>query len=477
MRDHTVAEVAALAGARLVEADRADRSAGPGVTNDSRACLPGSVYAALPGERVDGHDFLEAAATAGAVAALCLRPTQANLAHLVVDDVQAALSFLARGLVAEAKADGLTCVGITGSSGKTSTKDLVAQVLEAAGPTVSPPGSLNNEIGVPLTACRIDLETRFLVAEMGARGLGHVAWLCRVVPPDIGVVINVGHAHVGEFGSVETIARAKGELVEALPASGWAVLNAADDLVAAMASRTRARIASFAPGRAPEFGDLRVWAEQYSPDGLQRFAFTLRVSGVISGSETVSLRVPGLHQLHNALAAAAVGLVAGLDLAVVAAALSRAEARSRWRMEVTERPDGIVVVNDSYNANPDSMRAALSTSAELRRDGGKVVALLGDMLELGEYAAREHLDLGRTAAALGYDLVVAVGGFAAQVVEGAREGGAESIAAADKDEAFRRVYDRLVPGDVVLIKASRGLALDTVAQRLIDAAPKGEARP
>ncbi|MFZ1411781.1 MAG: UDP-N-acetylmuramoyl-tripeptide--D-alanyl-D-alanine ligase, partial [Micropruina sp.] len=354
MRERTVAEVAALAGARLLEGDRATLAAGPIVTNDSRACRPGSIYVALPGERADGHDFLGAAAEAGAVAALCLQPSTADLAHLLVEDGQAALSRLARGLVAEAKRDGLVCVGITGSSGKTSTKDLIAQVLEASGPTISPPGSFNNEIGVPLTACRVEAETRYLVAEMGARGLGHIAWLCQVVPPDVGVVLNVGHAHAGEFGSLAATALAKGELVEAVVPGGWAVLNAADPLVRAMATRTSARIASFAPTHEPEFGDLRVWAEQPNPDHLQRYSFELRAEGASSGSAPVTLRVPGSFQLSNALAAAAVGLAAGMEIAMVASALSGAEARSRWRMEVTERPDGIVVVNDSYNANPDS---------------------------------------------------------------------------------------------------------------------------
>ena len=300
MRERTIRELAALAGAEPVDSDR---PVGPDVVIDSRLATPGAVFVALPGEHVDGHDFVGAAAARGAAAAICTRVTDAPLVHLVVGDALAGLGALATGVVAQAKASGLACIGVTGSSGKTSTKDLLGQVLAASAPTVSPQGSFNNEIGVPLTALRIDAATRYLVSELGARGAGHIAELCRIVPPDVGMVLNVGHAHLGEFGSVAGIAAAKGELVEALPADGWAVLNADDPLVLGMAARTAARLATFSLAGEPDDGELRVWAEDIEPDALQRHAFTLRSAGVAAAAVPVRLQGPGRHQVANALAA------------------------------------------------------------------------------------------------------------------------------------------------------------------------------
>lgn len=229
---------------------------GPVVT-DSRECGPGGLYVARIGEHADGHDFVDSARAAGAVAALTSRPVS-GLAHLVVDDVQTAFGALARAVLDAAPT--VTVVGITGSSGKTSTKDLLAQVLATSGPTVAPAGSFNGEIGVPLTVCRITRDTRYLVVELGARGVGHIEYLTRIAPPRIGVVLNVGTAHVGEFGGRENIARAKGELVEALPEDGVAVLNADDPLVTAMGSRTRARVVlvGLAPGARTRAEDVTL---------------------------------------------------------------------------------------------------------------------------------------------------------------------------------------------------------------------------
>lgn len=462
MREHTIRQVAALAGATGGDSDD---PAGPDVVVDSRLATPGSVFVALPGERVDGHDYLAAAAERGAVAALCLRATDAPLAHLLVPDAVAALSALARGVVAEAKASGLECVGITGSSGKTSTKDLLGQVLAAQAPTVSPKGSFNNEIGVPLTALRIDAGTRYLVSEFGARGGGHITWLSGIVPPDVGIVLNVGHAHLGEFGSVAGIAQAKGELVEAVPATGWAVLNADDPLVLGMAPRTTARLATFAASGRPGPGELRVWAESVAADELQRHSFVLRSAGAVEAAEPVSLQGAGSHQVANALAAATAALALGLPPAVVAGALTGAVAQSQWRMQLMHRPDGVLVVNDSYNANPDSMRAALTTVAGMRRPGGRVVAVLGDMLELGPDAAAEHRELGRLAAGLGF-VVVAIGDFAEAIAEGVRMASGSVRVVADRDAAVAVAGADLEASDVVVVKASRGLALEVVADAL-----------
>jgi len=464
MQPTTTSELARLAAARLV--GDPDVVVGPDVVIDSRRVTPGCLFVALPGERVDGLDFAAAAVEAGAAAVLGARGIELGAPQLVADDAGAALTTLATGLVARAIGAGLTSIGVTGSSGKTSTKDLLAQVLAAAGPTVAPAGSANNEIGVPLTACRVDASTRFLVSELGARGQGHVAWLCGIVRPSVGAVLNVGHAHLGEFGSVEAIAQAKGELVEALPASGWAVLNADDHRVAAMAARTAARIASFSTAGEPSTGELRVWADAVTTDGLQRATFRLHAAGACAGEAMVRLRVSGAHQVANALAAAAVGLGQGMTVEAVAAALDEATPRSRWRMELARRTDGLLVVNDAYNANPDSMAAALRAVAGMRRDGGRLVAVLGDMLELGPDAAAEHRAVGETAAALGFDQLVVLGDFADDLAAGARGGVASVQRAADREEAVRMVATTLTGADVVLVKASRGLALENVAEQL-----------
>ncbi len=470
MREVTTAELAGMTGARLV--GDAAVVVGPDVVIDSRLAGPGCLFVALPGEHADGHDFAERAVGAGAAAVLGTRELSLDVPQLVAGDAGAALAALGTAVVADAVAGGLVTVGITGSSGKTSTKDLLAQVLATAGETVAPVGSFNNEIGVPLTATRVGRRTRYLVSEMGARGRGHIAWLCGIVPPKVGVVVNVGHAHLGEFGSVEAIAQAKGELVEAVPADGWAVLNADDRLVSGMASRTTARLATFSTAGEPAWGDLRVWATDVSTDDLQRPAFTLRVGGAATGEAPVRLLVSGTHQVGNALAAAAVALSQGLPVAGVADALGRAEARSAWRMELHERGDGLLVVNDAYNANPDSMAAALRALGSLRRPGGRLLAVLGDMLELGPTAAHQHREVGALAASLGVDRLVAIGEYAPDLAAGFA-GSTDTVP--DRDAAVAAVADWVRPADVVLVKASRGLALETVAEQLLNS-PEGGPR-
>lgn len=461
MRELPAGRLADILGARLV--GDPDTPVGPDVVIDSRAATPACLFVALPGEHADGHDFAGPAVAAGAAAVLVTRDLPLDVPRLVVPDAAAALATLGTAVAAEATTAGMVTIGVTGSSGKTSTKDLLAQVLATAGETVAPVGSFNNEIGVPLTATRVTPATRFLVSELGARGRGHIAWLCGIVPPAVGVVVNVGSAHLGEFGSVDAIAAAKGELVEALPAAGWAVLNADDERVTAMAARTTARRAAFSAAREPDWGTLRVWASGVSPDGLQRPAFTLHAAGEVTGSAPVQLRVSGDHQVGNALAAAAVALSQGLPLAAVASALSAAEPRSHWRMELRERADGVLVVNDAYNANPDSMAAALRSLASLRRPGGRVLAVLGDMLELGGGAADAHRAVGALAARLGVDHLVAIGDHAADLAAGF---GGPATLVADRAAAALAAGAWLRPADVVLVKASRGLALESVAEQL-----------
>jgi UDP-N-acetylmuramoyl-tripeptide--D-alanyl-D-alanine ligase len=465
----TLAEAAALTGGTLAGgADPLDRIAGP-VVIDSRAAGHGALFAAIAGERADGHDFAASATASGAVAVLAARPLD-GVPCVVVPDVMAALALLARGVLA--RLPDLAVVGITGSSGKTSTKDLTAQVMERLGPTVSPEGSFNNEFGVPLTALRASRETRFLVLEMAARGPGHIGALCDIAPPLIGAVLNVGRAHAGKFGSLETVAKAKGELVEALPAAvagGIAILNADDPRVLAMADRTDARVVTFsAAGRTrSRIREADVQAAEIALDDLGRTAFRLVMPG---GMAPVRLRLHGAHHVPNALAAAAIAAELGMDVPAIADALSQATARSGKRMEVRERPDGVLVVNDAYNANPDSMRAGLEALGHMIARGRRGVAVLGHMAELGDIAAESHLEAGRLAARAGVAILVGVGESAADTVAGARaqqDWPGSAIAVPDAASALAALRNQLGPGDVVLVKASNAAGLWEVADGLL----------
>ena len=450
----TLPEIAAITGGTLEGADRPVVVDGP-VVIDGREAGAGSLFVAFAGERTDGHLHVPQAAEAGAVAVLGTRRTE--LPTVVVDDVQAALQALASAVVARVReSGGLTVIGITGSQGKTSTKDLLAAVLAGAAPTVATRGSYNNEIGMPLTALRIDTTTRYLVLEMGARGKGHIAELAGIVTPDIGMVLNVGHAHLGEFGSREAIAEAKGELVEA--ATSVAVLNADDHRVVAMASRTRARVVTF--GREHE-ADVRVAG--LTLDRLGRPSFTLRASGATT---PVTLQLVGAHQALNAAAAATAAMAAGLTLTQIGAALAEVESLSKWRMELHELPSGVIVLNDAYNANPDSMRAGLDALAAIGEDPDvrRTVAVLGEMKELGAEADEAHLAVGIYAAELGIDRVVVVGEAASGIATGA---GVRAVALPDNAAAVAWVREHVVEGDAVLFKASNGARLYDVAEALL----------
>jgi UDP-N-acetylmuramoyl-tripeptide--D-alanyl-D-alanine ligase len=473
------------------------RVTGP-VVIDSRQAEPGALFAALPGEHADGHDYAAAAVGKGAIAVLAARPLpEAGAPVIVVPDVTAALGRLARGVLE--RLPGALVVGITGSSGKTSTKDLTAQVVERLGPAIAPEGTLNNEIGLPLTVLRADETTRYLVLEMSARGIGHIAYLTGIAPPKIAAVLNVGRAHAGEFGSIEAVAKAKGELVEPLPAAadgGVAILNADDPNVAAMAARTAARVVTFSvePATAPRDGAARdgaardgaapegagpdipapdraadVTAAGVRLDGLGRASFFLDVRGTRAA---VTLQLHGRHHVANALAAAAVAAELGMDTPAIAAALSAATARSKKRMELHERPDGVLVVNDAYNANPDSTRAAIEALGHLTGQGRarRWLAVLGYMAELGDIEAESHTEAGRLAAQAGAAVVVAVGDGAVPVLDGARAADGwrgETVAVPDPAAALAAVENRLRPGDVVLVKASKAVGLWEVADGLL----------
>lgn len=448
----TLAEVADATSGRVVGDDTLVVE-GP-VVVDSRRVTPGSLFVAVSGEHVDGHDYVDAALETGAVATLATRAVPGP--HVLVEEPVEALGRLAADrLAAQRRQFDLGIVAITGSQGKTSVKDLVAHVLATHGPTVAPEGSFNNELGVPLTVLSTDASTRHLVLEMGARGIGHIAHLCRIAPPDVAVVLNVGSAHAGEFGGLERTAQAKGEIVEALAADGVAVLNADDHRVAAMASRTAGRVLTF--GRAGDValvGDVRL-DEQGHPH------FTVRIDGT---DHEVTVPQLGAHHAMNALAALAVATAVGIEAADAVAALATAGAHSPMRMERHETASGVVVVNDAYNANPESMAAALRTLAQLAP--GRGIAVLGEMLELGEESERAHEEVGRLAAELGLAQVVAVGDGAAAIARGA---GRIGRVVPDVDAAVRTVTASLDAGDVILVKASRGVRLERVADALLRA--------
>jgi UDP-N-acetylmuramoyl-tripeptide--D-alanyl-D-alanine ligase len=444
MIEMTLAGIAAATGGTVADADPGLVVSGP-VEYDSRRVAAGGLFAAFAGDRVDGHDFAGAAVAAGAAAVLATRPV--GVPAVVVADPLAALAALARAVLA--RLPDLTVVGITGSSGKTSTKDLVAQLLAGLGPTVAAAGSLNNELGVPATVLRADEKTRFLVLEMGARGLGHLAELCAIARPDIAVVVNVGPAHVGEFGSLAATARAKSELVAAVRPPGVAVLNADDPRVRAMAPAPG--VAAVLAGQAP---DATVRAVDVALDGRGRASYTLRTP---EGEVPVRLGLPGAHQVGNSLLAAAVARACGLPLAELGTALSDLRTVSDRRMDVYDRADGVTVIDDSYNANPASTAAALQAQVAVG-PGRRRVAVLGYHAELGEAERAGHEEVGRLAAGLGVDLLVVVGANAAPIGAGAtavQRWGGEAVLVDDEDQAVAVLRAALRPDDVVLVKGSR----------------------
>ena len=524
MIDLTVAQIAELVGGTLADispAAAAELHVTGTVEFDSRAVGPGGLFLALPGARTDGHDYAGSAVAAGAVAVLAARPvgvpavvvspekgaggTQGGLAGVLEHDadgsgaaVLAALAKLATAVAAELVAGGLTIIGITGSSGKTSTKDLVAAVLDPLGEVVAPPGSFNNELGHPWTVLRATRSTDYLVLEMSARHPGNIAALADIAPPAIGVVLNVGTAHLGEFGSREAIARTKAELPQAVPPSGVVILNVDDPVVAAMAEVTAARVVRVSRGSRADPGPLNapdVWAAGVSLDELARPCFTLHARGI---EAQVQLGVYGDHQVSNALCAAAVALECGASVEQVTAALAGAGPVSRHRMQVTTRADGVTVIDDAYNANPDSMQAGLQALAWIAHSGAersprarRSWAVLGEMAELGEDAITEHDRIGRLAVRLDVSRLVVVGTGRSMsamhhgaVMEGSWGTGTDkgadrgAVKVADGDAALALLRAEVQPGDVVLVKASNAAGLGALADALaLDDDSVGGARP
>jgi UDP-N-acetylmuramoyl-tripeptide--D-alanyl-D-alanine ligase len=433
----SLAQVAAVAGGKLSDSADPDAIVTGGVEYDSRKAGPGGLFLAIPGEKVDGHDFAAKAHAQGAVATIATRPIDSPAIY--VDDAIEALTNLAKHVAAAAKA---RIIGVTGSNGKTSTKDLIGQLCSDLGPTVATEGNFNNELGHPYTVCRVEPDTEYLVLELAARGLGHITQLCEIAPPEIGVVLNVGISHLDGFGSIETTAEAKSELPRFLAPEGTVFLNADDPRVAAMAERTRAEVRTY--GR----GDADITAVDLEP-GDGRHAFTLVTP---EGRARVQLALWGDHHVYNALAAAGVLWKLGQTTEKIAEGLSRAGRLSERRMDVFTRPDGTTVIDDSYNANPASMGAAVRTLGQIPTEGRRI-AVLGYMADLEELEVECHRRVGEQAREAGIDEVIAVGEGTEPIIDGAD--GVTATHVPDQAAAIELLRHRLRPGDAVLVKGSR----------------------
>lgn len=481
----SVAQIVEYVGGSPVVAPASESDVISGISWDSREIEPGCLYVALVGERVDGHAFAASALAAGAGAVLASRPLDEaaldvarakGAAVIEVTDCCRAVTDLARAWRGHLHG---RVVAITGSSGKTTTKNLVRDVAAADFSVVATRANQNNELGVPRTLLAAGADTEVVVVEMGMRGLGQIAELCDIVRPDWGLITNMGESHIELLGSRENIARAKSELFCALsPETGRAFVNVDDDFAAfAGAEAQLAERGVFCAGYArsgevawPGFCGMRVWAEDLSFDGSGRPSFTLCIAetpGAEVSRTPCALALSGLHNVSNACAAAAVGASLGMAPRRIAEALGAAQPES-GRQEML-RKDDIVVVNDAYNANPDSMRAALATFGSLEVPGARV-AVLGDMGELGDFAPEAHRGIGRAAAAQGLDLLVCVGELSALIAESAVEAGmpAENVVRAGSvAEALEALDGRLAAGDAVLVKASHFMGLEGVVEGLV----------
>ncbi|WP_061960369.1 UDP-N-acetylmuramoyl-tripeptide--D-alanyl-D-alanine ligase [Demequina flava] len=459
MRELTAQWIANAVGGELAaDVDTRVRS----VEKDSRLITPGALYVAFVGERVDGHEYAPRAFESGAALALVSQPVAGP--HILVDDVVAALGSLARAYLALLRVEGdIRVIGITGSNGKTTTKDLLAQVLPEA---IAPQGSFNNEIGLPLTVLRADVTTEWLVLEMGASAPGDLAYLTRIAPLDIAVVLTVGTAHLGGYGSADALAEEKASLLDGLVPGGLAVLNGDDPRVAAMESRPvlsegDRRLVTFGvggQGRTLQASRIEVKA------GCADFDLT-----VATATEHLTLSLVGEHHVTNALAAIAVALEAGLTVGDSAERVAAATPLSPHRMALTVRADGVRILDDSYNASPESMRAALRALKDVA-DAGRSFAVVGEMLEMGDASLAAHEEVGLDAVRLRIDHLVVVGaGARAAYVSAVREGswGDEAAFVATIDEAREFLAERVSGGDTVLVKGSHGTGLWKLADDLV----------
>ncbi len=449
-----------------------------GITWDSRTVAAGDLYVALPGERTDGHKYVGAAIAAGAAAALvqerpdeatCLLAREMGAAVIEVSSTHAAITDLARSWRGYLRG---RVIGLTGSTGKTTTKNLVRDVASAAFSVVATQGNQNNELGVPKTLLSADPETEVVIVEMGMRGVGQIAELCDFVKPDMGLITNIGESHIELLGSRENIARAKSELIEALPAgSGSAFLNASDRFMPFALSCANAEARSLevwlydGSAKAADTSS-DAYATDVSLDEEGRPRFVLHVGGE---EAPCALNLRGLHNVQNACAAACVGAKLGLSAEVIACALASAQPEA-GRQHVIRARGGFTIVDDAYNANPDSMRASLAMFSALRVSG-KRVAVLGDMGELGDFAVACHEGVGRVAAASGIDYLICIGELSAHIARAAREAGMDEDTVFETDSipgVLGELDNLLDSGDAVLVKASHFMGLERVVGGLVN---------
>ena len=418
---------------------------------NSAEATPGALFLAIKGERVDGHDYVADAQSHGAV--LTLSTKEVAGPHIVVSDVVVALGKLAQHV--RSNLLNLTVIGITGSQGKTTTKELLTAVLSSAAPTVAPHGNFNNEIGAPLSLLHCTEETKYCIVEMGARHKGDIAHLCSIAQPNVGVVLKVGTAHLGEFGSVEKIAETKSELISSLSAEATGILGTYDEYTPKMAALHKGKNITFGEGAECDIRATDIEVRE----GRAHFDLVTP-----EGRSAVGLRIVGLHQVANALAVASVATVLGLSLDQIASGLSTAESHAKWRMEIYELPS-LVLINDAYNASPEAMAAALQTLVHFAQErGGESWAFLGKMHELGESSDADHADIGTLASELGIDHLVCVSApqYGSDI---AKEDSTTVHHCADKAEALT-VASNINPGDVVLVKASRSEKLEELADAI-----------
>lgn len=465
-----------------------------GIAWDSREVVDGDLFVALPGENVDGHKFVEQALVSGARAALvsempdanaCVLAQEMGCALIEVPNTAHAIDDLAKNwrkfLYAKV-------IAITGSVGKTTTKNLVRDVCASTFKTVATKANQNNELGVPITILRADPDAEVVIVEMGMRGSGQISSLCRLVSPDWGLITNIGESHIELLGSKEAIAAAKAELFDNLPAGGCAFANYEDDLIKDIVSKEgfdeRGVSTVWYGVDQPDHEKPRVWAEDVSLDAEGRAKFTLCAKGYFYNDEPsvptlfnmepdtmraeCHLSVMGIHNVLNACAAASVGLQLGIGIDIVARALG-ASLPEAGRLETLKSRDGFIVINDAYNANPDSMRSALEMLAGLDVSGRRI-AVLGDMGELGNIEVECHEGVGRLASSLPIDRLICVGDLAKHIANAAEEDGFDSeliVRANNVAEALEVLEGELSKGDVVLVKASHFMRLDRIAEALV----------
>ena len=457
----TLRDIADALGGRLIGQDLIVTGS---VETDSRLVGAGSLFVCKPGEFDDGHNFAQAAIDAGAVALVVERELEVSAPQILVGNSVLALGRLAADVLRRVRSvSGLKVIGITGSNGKTSTKNMLREILQRDGETVAPIESYNNEVGAPISILKITGSTKYLVVELGADGLGSIEYLAKIARPDIGVLLKVGMAHAGEFGGIETTLRIKSELARELGPDSTYVYNSDDARVVSTLELTTAHRVSFGTGDAAE---IRI------EDAALTLAGTEATIRYPDGAELrIRLQILGEHQLMNAAAALSVAESLGLGRETSIDALAQMQLAERGRMQLTERKDGVFVINDAYNASPDSMKAALQTLAQIGRQGHRTVAVLGEMAELGEYAPLEHDSIGRLAVRLNIDQVVVIGIRAKLIHMGASQEGSwdgESKFFESIDEAFEALRGMLVPGDVVLVKSSKSANLRRLGDDLVE---------